>query len=173
MPLLNHSSYCEFTEWEMQENVIKFMSNYKFYRTIVDESWESASKNVFSEIHNPTTNRRSDIIIWLNKKTLINIECKLFDVIGVIKQAKDHLCWTDYSYICMPHSTYIASCHIAEMIEIGIGLLLYDDENKKIYEVVYAKFNRKKNKIFKEQAVKKLQSILNDCKKGQQLQLVT
>jgi len=88
-----------------------------------------------------------------------------------MEQAKDHLCWADYSYVCMPHSVYIAPYHEYKMIEIGLGLLLYDHENKKVYEAIYAKFNRSKNKIAKEQTVKKLQSILNSRKAGQQLEI--
>ena len=174
MPLLSFGIVA-YPEIEMQNNVINFIENYSLQKRVSEGSyshWVDVSKDIFSEVHNAAINRRSDIIVWLDKKRLVNIECKISDVGGVIWQAKDHLCWADYSYICMPHQAYIAPGDIAKMVGIGLGLFLYDDENKKIYEAIYAKFNRSANKKFKEQAVKKLQSIINKKEEGIQLQCV-
>ena len=158
MPLLNwRFGYC-YSEWEMQEYVIKFLNKYQFEGEHLDEPRQ---KVIFDEITIPNIGRRSDIIIWITKRILVNIECKLSDYAGVLNQAQDHLRWADYSYICMPAETYIPPYRIGEMIKHGIGLLRYDNKTKTVQEPVFAVFNRKKDKIIRELVKKKLEKELS------------
>ena len=108
---------------------------------------------ILREIHNPDVSRISDHVMLINNRTTINIECKLDDIGGVIKQAKSHLKWCDYSIICMPPDrTYIPSYYFANIIELGIGFWWWFNEAG-LYEMIKPKFNRKKIKIFRERAI--------------------
>lgn len=81
--------------------------------------------NIYREVPCPQVGRISDIVLSIRHKMFYNIECKIVDIQSVLKQAKDHLRWADYSYVCLKHDTYIATYQIKEMIEFGIGLLLW------------------------------------------------
>lgn len=90
---------------------------------------------LYIEVPAPQVGRRSDIVLAVGKhKRYHNIECKIVDVKKVLEQAKDHLMWADYSYVCLKHDTYIPTYRIKDMVEYGIGLLLW--EPGKIMECV-------------------------------------
>lgn len=120
---------CSCSEADMQASIIDHMMKKKFRhqqsRWVVDY----IKAKVYSEIFIPRINRRSDVIVKLSDRKIFNIECKINDVGGVISQAEDHLYWANYSYVCLHAMTYIPSYQIKEMVEKGIGLMLWQDEN--------------------------------------------
>jgi len=69
--------------------------------------------------------RVSDLIVMCGSRRLINIEFKLKNYSCVFQQAKDHLKWCDYSYICIPFDLliWIPRSFIKDVLEAGIGLL--------------------------------------------------
>ncbi len=153
MPLFNYTnSYSDITELEIQKSVMKYLIEYEYYD-------KRGGKDIFSEVYIPEVRRISDIILWFNKKTLINIECKKFDVGGVILQAKSHLRWADYSYACMPSNAYISNDHRLDMINSGIGLLIWDIETKKPIEAIFGKYNSDE-KFFKKIVSNRLRGII-------------
>lgn len=147
MPLLAKTWTIPYSEREMQDGIVKFLGDYDRF---MSGGNFVKDKDIYQEIHNPDVGRISDILIHLNFRTWINIECKLTGIVSAIKQAKDHLAWVDYSYIAMPHNAYVGNEHIGHILELGIGMLLWDNENKILIESIHASYNRKKNKLFKK-----------------------
>ncbi len=113
----------------MQNSIVDYMMKKEFRhqqgRWVVDY----IKAKVYTEIHIPKINRRSDVVVKLSDRKIFNIECKINNVDGVISQAEDHLYWANYSYVCLHAMTYIPSYQIKTMVEKGIGLMLWQDEN--------------------------------------------
>lgn len=110
------------SEVVMQDDVVKLLLSNRLYE---------GARNVqlYTEVPCPQVGRRSDIVLVVGKqKSYYNIECKIVNVAKVLEQAKDHLRWADYSYICLKTDTYIAPYQIQEMIKFNIGLLLWEPE---------------------------------------------
>ena len=116
-----------------------------FLRIFKDESFLFGDKYIkgecYEQIRVPEIGRRSDLIIKCGDRRLINIEFKLRDHNYVLKQAKDHLHWADYSYICMPmnHLSFLYQGFFLELIESGIGLMVGNDDT--FIQVLRAKHN--------------------------------
>lgn len=121
MPLFNTGFHKPYSEYDMQIEVAEFLKNKKF----IDTNYDPVFPNVLREFRIPEIGRISDIIVYMSKRKIFNIECKLDDVSGVLKQAKDHLIWANYSIICLPFNTYVPPHYQKVMIEHGIGLILY------------------------------------------------
>jgi hypothetical protein len=156
MALFNHYNVSSIHEFDMETEIIEFLENQEYLHT----NGKPINIKVYRQIHDLRISRISDIVM-IKGAQLINIECKLNDVGGVIKQAKDHLAYANYSYIAMPTKSYIAPYHQAEMIKLGIGLLLWDLKNKILVEVIYAKYNRldKFGKMHKKEKLKTLKKV--------------
>jgi hypothetical protein len=96
--------------------------------------------NVYTEVGIPSIGRRSDIIARWPDGKMINIECKLDDYGVVIQQARDHLRWADYSYICFYADAYFPARSIQKLVQMGIGLI-YWRPGKQFTEVVQSYYN--------------------------------
>jgi len=136
-------------EDQMQEYVARYFDGYKWTPAV--QSWKMVVpiSKTFREVRIPDIGRISDVIVYVTPRKVINIECKTNDVPGVIEQAKDHLKWADYSYICLHALTYIAPKYIQDMVDLGIGLMLYQDDfcgNRPEFlaDVIGARHNTKK-----------------------------
>lgn len=144
-------------EDDMQEGVALFFKEYAFTR-LKGYVWRDVRAKVFREVTIPGIGRRSDVIVEVTPRKVFNIECKVNDVTGVLKQAKDHLKWADYSYICLHSRTYIPIYQIKDMIDSGIGLLLW--EEGALLDVLNATPNTLKNGIKQPALRKKMARIL-------------
>ena len=119
------------SEDDMEIDIIEWLKEY----------WVDEQMTIWRQIHDVRVGRISDIVI-LKGAQLINIECKLDDVGGVLNQAKDHLKWAHYSYIAMPTTAWISPDWCKLMIEHGIGLFLWDHKVKTLVEAIYGKYQR-------------------------------
>jgi len=156
------------SEDQMQKAVADYFAAYEFDR-LTGHEWQGVKGTIYREVTIPNIGRRSDIIVKVTDYKIFNIECKTNDIAGVIEQAKDHLYWADYSYICVHAKTYIAPYHVTTMIENGIGLLLWQNSNQSdmrveaIVDVFGAGKNTysdgKKNKSIREMVLKRLKKI--------------
>jgi hypothetical protein len=150
---IKSNSISGYSEREMQEDVYKQILDTKYYYqkphpTISSHYITSSSKPEFvcMEFRIPEIGRISDIILKLTPRKIINIECKLSDIPGVIKQAKDHLKWADYSYILVPDNVYISPKYIKDCIDLKIGILFYNVVRSDFSEVIKAGHNKMKDK---------------------------
>ncbi len=131
-------------EDEMQEQVDNFLKQQKYVK------WDGYSrinlnKIILREFRVPEIGRISDHVMLIGNNRVINVECKLDNIGGVIKQAEDHLQWCDYSVICLSvDSNYIANSYKIKIIEKGIGLW-YLVKDIGVFEFILPAFNRKKN----------------------------
>lgn len=104
----------------------------------------------YEQIRIKSIGRVSDLIIKCTESRLINIEFKLGDYQCLLRQAKDHLKWADYSYVCVPIN-YLrifpqSFCH--ELLEARIGLIVGSNDN--FIEIFKAKHNTYKKGKSKE-----------------------
>lgn len=164
MPLLNNTKgACSlgYGEDRMQEKIKDWLLDYKFIGS-VDENYHRhyTTPKVYREVHVPEIGRRSDLIVYFSNRKVFNIECKLFDANEVIKQAKDHLFWADYSYVCFPHDVYIPNYRRKQMLDAGIGLLFWAP-NLGLIEGIMAEHNTGgvKDKIIRQNVLKTLKKI--------------
>lgn len=159
MPLLDRFNYrCPETEWQMQEKVVRFLQNQKYYNSYLEE----ITPTIFTEVHIPEVHRRSDIVVYLSPKRIYNIELKLNDIKGVVKQAIDHLKWADYSYVCLPHNAWISHPEFKTMLDNNIGLITYLNPFEMV-EVMFARHNTYKggkDREIRAAVNKRLESLL-------------
>lgn len=137
----------------MQENIALYFTKRRF-RQSDPYNWDHITPKIYREVRIPKIGRISDVIVYLTDRRIINIECKLSDYGFVLKQAKDHLEWADYSYICMASETYLPAYILDEMISHGIGLLFWHPDY--FVEVLQSGFNKKKDKLIRESVMKEL-----------------
>lgn len=116
LPFLYSSQCTDDSESEMQKNIALIMSQQEF---------GDIDPKVYREVGIPEIDRISDIIVKINDRRIINIECKLTEHSSVLDQAKDHLKWADYSYICLHAFALTPNYFIQKIIDLGIGLLLW------------------------------------------------
>lgn len=139
----NKSAPC--SEDEMQQNIAEYFSKRRFVPTNWDGWYESMIiPKIYREVNISQISRISDVIVYITDRKIVNIECKMTDYDGVIRQAKDHLKWADYSYVCLFADTYLPSYGISNLIKSGIGLLLWQPEM--FVEVIQAGYNKNKDK---------------------------
>jgi hypothetical protein len=148
----------DMTEDDMQIQVDGFLKEQKFTK------WCPAAGGyyyidlqtiVLRELRIPEIGRISDHVLCIDKKRIVNIECKLYDIDKVIHQAKDHLRWCDYSVVCVTPHIYITNENFLEIIGKGIGLW-YWFNNIGVFEFIMPKFNRRKNKELREKILNKI-----------------
>jgi len=154
MPNTNSS----FLEGEMQEKVAAYFANQTFIPS--DLYLPRIVPKVYREVRIPQINRISDVVIYITDRKIVNIECKLSDYNSVFKQAKDHLQWADYSYMCLPPDNYLPAYILDKMITHGIGLLFWTPDF--FVEVLQSGHNKNKDK-----ALRKL--VIDRLKKRQQI----
>lgn len=133
------------SELEMQDSVAEYFSKRRFEPS----NWNGFHNSmiipkIYKEVNISRIGRISDIIIYITDRRIVNIECKLFDYGTVLNQAKDHLKWADYSYVCLYADTYLPAYILDQMITNGIGLLFWRPDN--LIEVIQSGFNKAKDK---------------------------
>ncbi len=140
-------------EDEMQRQVADYFSQRKFPPSNWDGSYRSLIvPRVYREVNISSIGRISDVIIYITDRKIVNIECKLADYGTVISQARDHLKWADYSYVCLFADTYLPAYEIDRMITNGIGLLLWRPDN--FIEVIQSGYNKAKDKSIRDNVIK-------------------
>lgn len=150
------------SENDMQEQVDKILKQHKIEDFARDPvyGWKKIEipKIVLREFRVPEVGRISDHVLLINNRRVINFECKLDDIGGVIRQAKDHLRWCDYSIIIMPpDSRYVANSYKQELIEKGIGLF-YWFKDLGLYEFILPKFNRNKDRDLRRKIIQRIKN---------------
>lgn len=140
------------SEYEMQDKLIDLLHK-KEFNARFENHYIGEKAKIYKEIRIPNIGRISDIILHITDRVIINIECKLSDYTTVLEQAKDHLYWADYSYICLYHSAFIPNYVFHKIIMHGIGLI-YWFGNDRFAEVLPAYKNRKYNKEIRSAILK-------------------
>lgn len=164
MRILNNNISDGASEALMQEQVDKFLQdqNYYVWNSLGGSGFgehKKLPKIVLREVRIPVVGRISDHVLLINKRKAVNIECKLGDYNGVIRQAEDHLRWCDYSIICVPADhQYMANHYKTELMNKGIGLWFWFRDYG-IFEFIYPKFNIKKDKDLRKKAINRIITI--------------
>ena len=121
---------------------------------------EFAHAKVYREVRIPEVGRISDIIVQITPRKIVNIECKLFQYTEVMAQARDHLHWADYSYICLHSNSLLPPYIVRNMIDAGLGLMFWS-KGTGVIDVVGAGHNTykagKKNRTIRESVMRTLQ----------------
>lgn len=148
----------QYPESEMQEQVVEYFSQRRFAPSNWNGFYDSMIiPRLYREVNIPQIGRISDIIIYITDRKIINIECKMIGYEEVARQAKDHLAWADYSYVCFFADTYLPPSSIRDMLDHGIGLLMWKPEI--FVEVIQATFNKNKDKTIHDKVVSQLKQI--------------
>ena len=143
------------SEYDMQDEVAELMFKLSFSITRSERPWFiDIHPKVYREVTISEIGRRSDIIVQVTPRKIFNIECKISDCRGVLKQAIDHLKWADYSYICIHDKAYIPDDVIREMLDKGIGLLMW--EKGMLMESFGSRHNKGKDKLIRESVMRTL-----------------
>ena len=155
------------SELEMQNAVEEYMAKRSFITKQSQHYWlhEYGKAQVFREVRIPEVRRISDVIVKINDRKVINIECKLYNYQEVIHQAKDHLRWADYSVICLHADAFIPPSSIVGLYKMRIGLLLWSKRTGliEILEAGHNTYKAGKDKAIRTAVMKKLEQ-----KKGTQ-----
>jgi len=146
-------SQIHYSEDEMQENVADYLSMRTFLSSEPYHERRIIPK-IYREVRIPKIGRISDIILYITDRKIINIECKRENYGVVFEQAKDHLKWADYSYICLPSETYLPAYILDKMINLGIGLLFWHPDY--FVEVLQSGYNKDKDKSIREYVIAEL-----------------
>lgn len=144
------------SEDDMQMQVDAFLKQYPFY--YFDEFFykKEREKIVLREFQIREIGRISDHVLLLDKRRVINIECKLYNISEVIVQAESHLEWCDYSIICLPPDTkYVANKYKEEILKKGLGLF-YWFKDLGIFEFILPRFNRNKNNDLRRRIIERI-----------------
>lgn len=141
------------TEWDMQKAVSDLMADVEIDRI---------PPRIYREVSIPEIGRISDIIVMVTDNKIINIECKLVNYTEVIRQAEDHLRWADYSYVCLHTVALLPPYVVRNLIDKGIGLMLWSEVNG-LVDVVGAGHNTYKagikDKAIREGVIKRLKKL--------------
>ena len=152
------------SELEMQDAVEKMMVEKLFCvkESEYEQLREFANAKVYREVRIPEVSRISDLIVQITPRKIVNIECKLFQYTEVMGQAKDHLRWADYSYICLHSNSMLPPYIMRNMIDAGLGLMFWSRETGLI-DVVGAEHNTykagKKDRKIRESVMRTLQQM--------------
>ena len=93
------------SEHDMENQVVEMLHSYTYWNTKTINGYPDEVKvkpDIFRQVHIKDIKRRSDIIVSLSKRKVINIELKLLPNQEVINQAIDHFKWANRSYVCLP-----------------------------------------------------------------------
>ncbi len=138
MKLLSAEIKRETSEYQMQDEVEqKLLKQSYLVGTYPLDKY--VKPKVFREVRVSEISRISDIVLMVNERKIVNIECKLTDLEGVLSQAKDHLKWADYSVICMHKNCFIGKRDLQKVINEGIGLMLWEPGN--LFEMLVSVHN--------------------------------
>jgi len=159
MNLIPFRTYRDVGEYEMQREVTQFFQDkITFYKNANNIYFRELIKHVvYNEVRIPEVGRISDIIIKVTDKKVFNIECKLGDHTAVLQQAKDHLKWADYSYICISAGALIPNHAVLKIMREGIGLLFW--RPGMIDEILMSYKSGKVDKQTRVQVLKRLKEI--------------
>jgi hypothetical protein len=149
----------------MQEQVLKYLRQEHFFVSRLDNDGYNypveTKHHVFEEFPVSEVHRRSDIVLWISNRKIINIECKLKNIHQALDQAKDHLWWADYSMICMPHDAFIPHNQRRIIFEEGLGLMLWM-KDKGLCEAIAPIKSKKKNPRHRKQIVGRLKAMVHE-----------
>jgi len=149
------------SEYDMQDDIAHTLSIRQWYN---QSGYEYHNGEVFREVKIPDIGRISDIIVFVTDRKIINVECKLLDYTTVLEQAKDHLKWCDYSYICLHADAYIPGYITYKILKAGIGLIAWR-KGEKPTEVIQAYWNKNKDKELRTQVLAILKKKKKDKKR--------
>ena len=152
MNILPFSRINDACELDMQNEVESILRDREFRK-----DWDTYKHSIYREFHVSEIGRISDIVVYLYEKKIINIECKLENYTEVLKQANDHLLWADYSCICLHASAYLPNYIIQEMINNGIGLLLWKPGI--LFEILLSYKSKKIDKNYRESINKRFRKL--------------
>jgi hypothetical protein len=108
--------------------------------------------DVFMEI--PLYNRCIDAVL-LKDDLLITVEFKVKDWRRAIRQIRTHLLAADYSYLCMPERKIPPE--LTDMLsKMGVGLWLFNIDNKKISEHLAPQRSFVQQPVLKEKIIRYL-----------------
>jgi len=144
------------SEYEMQDQLMDLLHKKSFHMT-PENHYIGKKAKIYKEVRIPNIGRISDIIVHVTDRVIINIECKLVDYTVVFEQAKDHLYWADYSYICICPSACLPNYVFHKIIMQGIGLIYWFGNNQFV-EVLQAYKNKKYSKEMRPVMLKILKS---------------
>ena len=137
-----NSTYHKISEDQMQSELAQLMAD-KEFRPSSPYDWNWITPKVYREVSIPNIGRRSDLIVHITDRKIINIECKLEDYGEVIYQAKNHAYWANYSYICFWADTYLPNDIIRKCLDLGLGLIIWRPGH--FIEVLQAKHQKGKD----------------------------
>lgn len=132
-------------ENEMLEKGFAYLSKQKKYKIVKQEI--------------PFLSRCIDVVLIDKKNELITIEFKISKWRHAIEQACNHRLGADKAYICLPKRR-ITNVLRQALEEKGIGLFLYDENNKKIINEVIPPTQTSGNvSVFKKILLEKIKQI--------------
>jgi hypothetical protein len=119
--------------------------------TLSYEALEILKKDyvIYTEV--PLYNRCIDAVL-LKGEELITIEFKIKDWRRAVRQIKTHLLAADYAYLCMPERK-IPPELFDILSGIGVGLWLFDLDNKRINERLAPKHSFFQHPVLKEKVM--------------------
>lgn len=101
----------------------------------IAELLRSGGFSVYLEV--PFLSRSIDIVAIKDGK-IVAIELKLSDWRKAIMQSSDHLHGADQSFVCLPRKTRINDEMIEMVLDRGLGLMFYDEEENSVEEILAA-----------------------------------
>lgn len=147
------------SEFDMQDDLEKYISEFRFRRQVseygISFNEDNPDVRVFREVHIPEVKRRSDFVVSLGPRKVVNIECKLIYSQELVNQAMDHLKWAPYSYICIPVWEYVPSFRIREVANSQLGLIYWTPERKFI-EAIPADYNKEYDKVLRKTVIDRI-----------------
>ncbi|HSE61132.1 MAG TPA: hypothetical protein VLA88_02460 [Candidatus Saccharimonadales bacterium] len=110
------------------------MSEYTLQQ-LFTEYLKSIGFDVHQEV--PFLSRSIDVVA-IKGNEICAYELKLHNWRKAITQSIDHLHGVDRSYICMPLKSHISEELICQAQLNGLGLVMYDEENRTLNEILPA-----------------------------------
>lgn len=168
MPLFNRYLSCKHSEDYMQAEVCDMIKDSELISDLSQEFYTKPDIQVVREFRVPECGRISDIVLHFSKRKIFNIECKLDAIELLIQQARDHRRWVNYSYVCIPYTSYIPKHFHKSLVDYGLGLLIWVP-GKIVIEARHAEKTNAEERIHRAQVYKRLSAHLS---KGKQLTII-
>lgn len=146
MDIIRDGCFFRGSEADMEKNVVMLLKAMK-YRNL---DFEQIEHQVVTQVKIRSLRVIPDIII-VHEKKLIAVECKLTQWDSVINQAIVHKSWADYSYVCMPHGSYMPISSAKHMTDNGIGFIRWVHEWG-LVEGIPAAYNPGRKKSLRDEA---------------------
>ena len=116
----------------------------------------------YEQVRIPQISRVSDLIVRAGDSRLINIEFKLDDWDCLMRQARDHMKWCDYGYVCVP-LTYLSwkpHRHVNFLLSKGIGLIgATNDTFVEVFKAKHNTYKKGKSKEIRNSVLKTLKEL--------------